>query len=1082
VPRLFLLRRLDFDLPCFTLASFEQIGETMRLMTNTRNKLYVGLGPLLGILALVLYVITLSRGAYPGESASLMVIELGLNPLGNSSHLIWSWVVNLVAGLPFGSLIFRLNLLSAVCAAGVIALFFRVVADAVWAVIPVTDQNVGVANRASLWAGVVASVALMGAMPFWYVANRFHPGAFDLLLLMVLAKLLMTFSRRSAQWAGVLFVFLYGAFAVEFATLIVFAPLVLAAILFILWMNGELRWSRVLVLAGCVLLGLLMYIPAAWTMRNSDVFQLSQGHGFWQALYYVLKSQYQLISSSLPQIGWLLVIIVGIVPWLAVLLVARRGLNEERDWGLYWLHLILTAVVIAVMFNVPFSPWRILGSWRVLVTPYVLLAFCYGYLAAYWIQFPRLFFQNAEEDERGKLWFREYGGIVPGALLLSVAIGAGVLNFPNADARPAGVLNQYAHAVVKAMTTRTWLVTDGILDSNIQLAAKEQGLPLQLLNLQQGSSALYMRHVARSFDNVRLKSLAEVDGLAFIREWMDSETNFARQVSFMSFPDLWLAASLQPVPDCVLFNGVHAMTEVDAEALWKRHQEFWSQPFIKELAGLTQKDPLLAYPAANVLRHLSMVANNLGVVLEDLGQRKQAYESYVKARELDEGNISALLNQMTMLDRGYAAADADKVRAEFKVFLKNLKQKFQIWSLSRIYGYVRMPEAYANLGMSWAFSGQPGMAVAGYKRAIELAPDRKDQLSQGLAMAYLAQDQSAEGEEILRQLIDKDPNNKGVLLSLARMAAQKSRFDEAGMLLDRAQKAGVPKDRIAMEYAVMHLAAGEPGKARIILQELVDLNPNLTSAWALLAGVFMMENDEKGLDECERKLTRAKGQDFITTVVLAQIALRRSRIVEARTYLDQALAIRPSTPLLLDLLLRLDVQEGRRDWAGGHIRSLLLLDPGHPFANQVLASMQLERKEYTQAENSLRKSLARKSDPGTMNDLAWVLQEKGQLDEAEALVRAALKANEKMGTAWDTLGVVLMKRGKLAEAEEMFRKALALTPEALSAQYHMAVTYEKKGESRKAAELADNLLVRPEGLTPEEQAELRQISRRYSQK
>ncbi len=1051
-------------------------------MTNARNKLYVGLGPVLGALALVLYVITLSRGAYPGESAGLMATELGLNPLGSSGHLLWGWVADLVAKVPIGSVIYRLNLLSAVCAATVIGLFFRLLADVVWSVIPVTDLNVRAANRASLWAGVVGSVALMGAMPFWYVANRFHPAAFDLLLLLILAKLLLTFSQRADLWVGLLLAFCYGAFATEFATLIVFAPLVLAGILIALWMNGDLRWGRLLPIAGCLFLGMLFYVPVAFHLQSSDVFILSKGGGFWQALYYCLKGQYQLIASSLPQIGWLLVIVVGIVPWLAVLVVARRGLNEERDWGLYWVHLIITAVVIAVLFNAPFAPWRILGAWRVLVTPYLLLAFCYGYLAAYWYLFPRLFFQNVEEDERGKIGFREFGGIIPGAMLLIVAIVAGILNFSSADARPAGALNKYAQAVAKAMTGKTWLVTDGSLDNNIQLAAMEKGVPLKLFNLQQGNNSLYMKNLAQSFDSVRLKSLAEVDGLAFIREWIDDDTNFIQHVSFLSFPDLWLSASLQPLPDCVSFNGVPSLTVVDEAELWKRHQDFWSESFIKDLDGLRKTESLLAFPAANVMRHLSMMANNLGVVMEDKDQRKQAYEAYAKARELDGGNISALLNQLTMLERGYAAADADKIKAEFKELLKNLKQKYQIWSLSRIYGYVRMPEAYANLGMSWAYSGQPGMAVAGYKRAIELAPERKDQLSQGLAMAYLAQDQAAAGEEILQQLIDKDPNNKGVLLSLARLAAQKNHYDEAGKLLNRAQKAGVPKDRIAMEYAVMHLASGEIGKARVILQELVDLNPNLTSAWALLAGVFMAENDNKGLEECERKLSRAKGQDFITTVVLAQIALRQARKVEARTYLDQALALRPNTPLLLDLLLRLDVQEGRRDRAAGHIRSLLLLDPGHPFANQVLASMQLERKEYLQAENSLRKSLARKSDPAVMNDLAWVLQEKGELDESEAWVHSALKINEKMGVAWDTLGAIQMKRGLLQEAGEAFQKALSLVPDSPAVQFHLAVLCEKKGDFRKAAELSESLLARPLGLSQAEQEELRRISRRVSQK
>lgn len=1050
-------------------------------MTTSRNKLYVVLGPLLGVLAMALYWVTLSRGPYPGESASLMAVEVGLNPLGSSGHLLWSWVINLAEKLPLGSLSFRLNLMSAVFAAGAVGLFFRILADAVWMVIPVDNLNARAANRSSLLAGLAGSVALMGAMPFWYAATRFHPATFDLLVLFILTKLLMTFLRQAPVWAGLLLAFLYGLFAVEFATLIVLGPLALAGLLFALWINGDLRWGRVLALAGCLLAGLLFYIPAAWQMMDSETFRLGAGGGgFWQALYFIIKGQYQLIAKSLPQVGWLLVIVAGIVPWLAVLVVGRRGLNEEKDTGLYILHLMLTVVVVAVLFNVSFAPWSLLGPWRLLVTPYALLAFSFGYLVAYWSLFSRLWFLNADEDEPVKLWIRDYGGLFPAVLLIAAVVTAGMLNFKDADARSAGAVNAYARSVVRIAAGHEWLVTDGMMDASLQLAAKEQGLPLRLIDLQQGNNAIYMKRLADSFQDVRMKSLAEVDVMVFLRQWMDTDPKFGATVAFLGFPDLCLAASLKPVPDRMLFSGVKDVSELDPEALWKRHQEYWKEPFVQDLIQLRKGSSPLAMTAGRVIRHMSMVANNLGVILEDVGWRQQAYEAYAKAREFETNNISAMLNQLTMVRNGYAAPDAEKIKADFEQFSKTLKQKFEIWSLSRVFGYVRMPEAYANLGMTWAYSGQPALAVAGYKRAIELAPDRKDQLSHGLAMAYLAQDQTAAGEKILKQLLEKEPKNARLMLSLSRLAAQKSRFDEAGELLERAQKAGVPKDRIAIEYAVMHLAAGEPGKARVILQELVDINPDLAPAWTLLAAVLLQQNDTKALEQCERKLARMKGQDFLTTVVLGQIALSRTQYIDARTYIDQALGMRPNTPVLLDLLLRLDVQEGRRDLAAGHVRTLLLQDPGHPFANQVLASMQLERKEYSQAENSLRKSLERRKDPLVMNDLAWTLQEKGELDEAESITRSVLKENGKIGTAWDTLGMILLKRGTIPEAGEMFQKALSLSPDNLSVQVHLVMLYEKAGNLKKALELAEGLLSQPAGLSQAEQATLRRISRRGS--
>ena len=117
-----------------------------------------------------------------------------------------------------------------------------------------------------------------------------------------------------------------------------------------------------------------------------------------------------------------------------------------------------------------------------------------------------------------------------------------------------------------------------------------------------------------------------------------------------------------------------------------------------------------------------------------------------------------------------------------------------------------------------------------------------------------------------------------------------------------------------------------------------------------------------------------------------------------------------------------------------------------------------------------------------MNDLAWVLQELGQLDEAESLIRSALKMSDKIGTAWDTLGMIMMKRGKLQEAGEFFKKALTFNPDLPSVQFHMAVLLEKTGDVKKAAELAENLLVRPIGLSQSEQDDLRRMSRRIGGK
>jgi len=1036
----------------------------------------VWIAPFVAFAGLTLYLLTLSRGPYPGESASLMAGLLGISPMGFSMHLLGDLVGRLALALPVGSVADRLNGLSAVCAAGALWLLVRLVASAIWMTIDVDDAN----RRAATWAarlgGLAAGLFLAVSVPFWYAANRYHVAAFDLVLLLALAHLLLSYMRAPGRLKGFILGLCYGVGAVEFPTLIVFGPLVLLVVLRTLWAHEELQWGRVWPLAVGLLAGLLAFLPLAWRFSESTTFRLNwpDFHFGW-ALFMVLKTHVSLIARSLPQIGWLLVIVVGIVPWLTCLLVGRRGLNAEKDWGLYILHAILTAVAIAVLFDAPFAPWSLLGPWRLLVTPYVLLAFLFGYLTAYWFLLPRMHYVD-DDDVVGKRW-RERVGWVPATLMLLVPLAAGVLNSRVADARAAGAVNDYAHALVVSAGPRAWLVTDGSLDDNVLTVSYEAGRPLNTLSLRLANSAPYLRWVGTRFESPRLRSLAEVDLMAFLREWMGSDTNITEQVALAVMPDLWLSAGYHPIPNGAVSVGAKEAVLPDPEAAWGAYQTLWAQPFVAGLMA-ARTDPLLGPLAASALRNLSLEANNLGVLLEDVGWRKQAYAAYAQACVLAKDNISAMLNQLTMLDHGYAAPEADRTRKELKATVDALKSKLQVWALARTYGYIRLPQAYADMGMVWALSGEPGMAVAGFKRAIELEPRARDALSYGLAAAYLAQDQSAEGELLYRGLLAKNPADARALMGLAHVMALGGKLSDASDLLERAAKAGVPKDRITMEYAALYLAVGDLARARIALQELTELKPELSSAWAMLAAVLLQQKDLKALEECERKLERVSDKDFVVLFVLGQIALQKSDLATARVLFDQVQTLRPGAPFVLDQLLRLDIREGREDLAGVHVRSLLLIDPNNAFANYVLGTLQLKRKEYALAESSLRKSAERSRLPETLNDLAWVLRERGSLDESEALAREALRANDKLAAAWDTLGVVLTERGKLDEAEAALKKSVALFADDLSVQTHLVEFYIKKGDTRRATQLAEDLLGRGSELSPGDREKLRELTRR----
>ena len=85
------------------------------------------------------------------------------------------------------------------------------------------------------------------------------------------------------------------------------------------------------------------------------------------------------------------------VSWTTVSL-ARFGSGVEAE-------------TVAVLLNVKFAPWTMLGFDRLLVTPYVLVATLLGYLVAYWFLIPAVWWRDPERlVDR---WLRRWlGGVV----------------------------------------------------------------------------------------------------------------------------------------------------------------------------------------------------------------------------------------------------------------------------------------------------------------------------------------------------------------------------------------------------------------------------------------------------------------------------------------------------------------------------------------------------------------------------------------------------------------------------------------------------------------------------------------------
>ena len=104
------------------------------------------------------------------------------------------------------------------------------------------------------------------------------------------------------------------------------------------------------------------------------------------------------------------------------------------------------------------------------------------------------------------------------------------------------------------------------------------------------------------------------------------------------------------------------------------------------------------------------------------------------------------------------------------------------------------------------------------------------------------------------------------------------------------------------------------------------------------------------------------------------------------------------------------------------------IDPNGEAVDQLLVGHRLmANREYELALTSFKLAAAEQGlTPEVVTALGSANLALGRLNQAEDLLRRAVKDDPDSPEAWNNLGVVLMERGKTAEAAQVFRRAFAL--------------------------------------------------------
>lgn len=1063
---------------------------------NSKRRLDLILTVVSGLFVFGVYALTLSPSFFPGQSAALAATAAGVVPPILPEHPVWSAVMGWLAGVGGLTMAVRLNLFSALCGAVSAALMFRLMSELVYRAI---DQQINTAKhavRASLLAGLMAVAAMAFSMPLWTSSTRLHFQTFDLLWILALAHLAMVHLRTGSLACLALLAFLFGVGIVETPVLIPLAPVFAVWLLYGWLQAGRIRGERLALAVVCGLAGLSLFWVVAW--RFAAVYDLSS-HGYqsvWNVVRSMLRGHYYWLRGSVPRVGWLWTVLLAFVPWITVQLTASRALNDTREWSYYLLHLALTVFTVAMLANVPVSPWGMLApGGQIPAVSYAMSAMAAGYLVAYWyLLLANRVLARVRDLRLLRVRMGTWLGYALTVPLMVVICAAAVINGFQASGRRGAFADECARSLLDSLGSRRWIISDGLLDAHLLLEAHRRDSDIRLIALQRNDNPVYIRQLRQMIDlepefaqlnRVRLKNAADLGVLAFVQDWLAADERIAGQVAVISAPDLLVGAGLTVVPNGLCFVGVRDRATLKNEPYLEQYGPFWDHMDKLLPRAPKTRDPVAAY-RHQLRRQVGFVANNLGVLLEDLERPDDAYVVYRRVRQLDPENASSLLNLVEMVSRGYKPEAKAALEKELKTFVDNLSGRLPIWSLSRYYGYVRSPRLFAQLGWTWAMSGQPGLAMSGISRALEIAPSAsRTQLRQAMASILLQQDDEEKSEAIYDEILQSEPANRRALVGKARIASRQGALDRAREWLEKAQSAGVDRTRLAIEWASVYLASGEAEKARIALTEVTELQPKNLQAWGLLAVALLQLNET---DDVQKRVlpkmeSLAGGPDhFLVQVTRGQLAYRRGPdgYPAAREAFERAYALRSSVPVLLEWILRLDFMMNDKRRGEIHARQLLRVNRDNSFANYIMGSIMMDYGRTAEAEDYLRRSVGSTRTAASLNDLAELLRQTGKFKEAEDYARAAIDLKPDLYVAWDTLAGVLTATKRFDEAEEAYNKALATFADDLRVHLNLANLLRQKGEIVRAREIVARLLPRKMELPEQNRTDLEALARELS--
>lgn len=372
----------------------------------------------------------------------------------------------------------------------------------------------------------------------------------------------------------------------------------------------------------------------------------------------------------------------------------------------------------------------------------------------------------------------------------------------------------------------------------------------------------------------------------------------------------------------------------------------------------------------------------------------------------------------------------------------------------------------ARLGLVRALEqqGVPDAPERLLAEVLQRDPDNAEALNRLASMAVGGGARAAGARAVLERAHAAAPGEPALVARLAAVLVQAGQPARAAEILAaepvQARREGIG---ILLLLAEARLAAGQPAEAEAAARTALAEAPDAAAARRLLALIRVRAGDARGAEMLLDQGLRARPGDAVLQQTLVAV-VRDARGLDAALAVADQIAARPdampaAAALRGDLLVGAGRNEdaarayaamlqrapswqlaqreaiawqraGRLPEAAATLEAWLQREPGTTAALAQLSQIDLVAGRTEKARERLEEVVRRAPlDAVSMNNLAWLLAERGDAEQVARAIELAERSWLLMPTAEsaDTLGYALFRSGRVAESLPLLREAAAVS-------------------------------------------------------